>query len=859
MTSTTHDASAPATHDLPPDLAAAIAELARTPTLLVASDYDGTLSPIVSDPAQARPDPPAIVALRQLSEMGRTHVAVVSGRALHELSGFLDHPDGFHLVGSHGSEFDADFATALPEDAKALRERLERDVRAIVESAPGLTMETKPASVALHYRNASAEDGDRALKELMEGPAALEGVTVKRGKMVAELCVVDTHKGHAIERIRWRLGATATFFIGDDVTDEDAFGVLAGPDLGVKVGGGDTRAKHRVDAQDLVQKALALLAEERAAWLEGAGAVPIEEHAMLSDQRTIALVEPTGRICWLCAPRIDANALFASLLGGEPAGYWSVAPADAKAKAAQRYEDDALTLATDWGGLTVTDYLDCSAGRPTQRPGRLDLVRVVQGTGRVRIEFAPRFDFGRTATGINIKDGGLEVVGAHDIITLFSPGVDWTIEQAGRHQTALAEVDLDNDTLLLDMRFGTGNLKPALITEPQRRAQTGRFWSDWAHSLTVPDAHAETVRRSAIVLRGLCYGPTGAIAAAGTTSLPEWIGGVRNWDYRFCWPRDGALAASALVQLGSVNEAMRFLDWISTVVEGLPSPEALAPIYTVAGHELGPEGEVGELPGYASSRPVRVGNGAANQVQLDVFGPIVELVWQLAQRGAPLSVEHWRLVKAMADAVKSRWQEPDHGIWEPRIAPRQHVHTKVMCWLTIDRAVKIAGTLLGERPTDYDGLADTIRAEALAQGWDEELGTFTHAYETRDIDASVLWTGLSGMLAPDDPRFVRTVETVERELRDGPTVYRYRYDDGLPGHEGGFNICTTWLIRAMRLVGRTDDARALFEQYTALAGPTGLMSEEYDPGSGRALGNVPQAYSHLGLIECALALEGGDR
>ncbi|GAB4515985.1 MAG: trehalose-phosphatase [Phycisphaerales bacterium] len=841
--------------ELPDTLRRALVELARTPLLLVASDYDGTLAPIVSDPAQAKADRPAIVALRQLSEMPLTHVAVVSGRSLAELSDFLDAPDGFHLVGSHGSEFDADFAHDLPQEARALRSRIEGELETIASQADGLTIERKPASVALHYRNASDEDGARALAAVRSGPAAHDGITVKEGKMVIELCVVDTDKGRAIERIRWRLGASATFFIGDDVTDEDAFNVLCGPDVGVKVGEGETAARFRVDDQSLVQKALALLAEEREKWLEGADAMPIERHSMLSDQRTVALVDPTGRIGWLCSPRIDSPALFAALLGGDPAGHWTIAPADG-GEGEQTYDGDAMTVVTRWGDLTLTDYLDCSSGRPTQRPGRLDLVRVLEGRGRVRVTFAPRLDFGRAPTGITPKDGGLAISGAHDTITLFAPGVDWDIRQEGRHHTAVAEFDMDGGPFTLEMRHGTGSLKPGLISESQRRTQTARYWGDWAANLTLPERHRDLVRRSAVILRGLCFGPSGAIAAAGTTSLPEWLGGVRNWDYRYCWPRDAAMTAGVLVRLGSMQEAMRLLDWIAGVIDHLPSPEALAPIYSVTGAELGPEGEIGELPGYCASRPVRVGNSAAQQVQLDVFGPITELVWLLAERGAPLSVEHWRLVRAMAEAVKSRWEEPDHGIWEPRIAPRQHVHTKVMCWLTIDRAQRVADLLMGETPDGYADLADRIRAEALEQGWDEQMGTFTHSYAGRELDASVLWTGLSGMVAPDDERFIKTVDAVERGLREGATVYRYRYDDGLPGPEGGFNICTTWLIRSLALVGRHDEAESLFEAYAALAGPTGLLSEEYDPRSGRALGNVPQAYSHLGLIEAALALSG---
>jgi GH15 family glucan-1,4-alpha-glucosidase len=344
------------------------------------------------------------------------------------------------------------------------------------------------------------------------------------------------------------------------------------------------------------------------------------------------------------------------------------------------------------------------------------------------------------------------------------------------------------------------------------------------------------------------------VAAAATTSLPEYLGGVRNWDYRYCWVRDAALSAHALVDLESTSEALRYLDWLLGVLQLCDSPERLQPLYTLLGEPPGPEAEIAELNGYAGSRPVRIGNAASRQIQLDVFGPVVDLIAALLDRGAPLSSEHWRLVETMVKAVERRWQEPDHGIWEVRLPRRHHVHSKVMCWLTVDRALIVAREFRDEDPPGWRALRTAIAEDVLERGYDERVGAFTAAYGESVIDAASLQVGLSGLLPPDDPRFAGTVEAVERELLDGPSVYRYRIDDGLPGHEGAFHLCTSWLIDSYLLLGRDTEARELFEGLISLVGPTGLLSEQYDPVSGRALGNTPQAYSHLGLIRNAMGL-----
>jgi len=506
--------------------------------------------------------------------------------------------------------------------------------------------------------------------------------------------------------------------------------------------------------------------------------------------------------------------------------------------------------------VTVTDYFDCSGGRPYQRAGRTDLIRVLEGDGRLTIRFAPRLDFGRVATRLVVRDQGLEVEGWPDPVVLYSPGVAWRIDPVDDHHTASAEIQLRRgEPRVLELRYGTASLRAAPAAEAARRRDTERFWAGWAGTLKLPGLRPGLVRRSALALKALCHGPTGAIAAAGTSSLPEHLGGERNWDYRYCWPRDACLAAAALIRLGNTGVAIKLLDWLGGVLERTDAPERLRPLYTVSGSHLAPEAELSELPGYGDSRPVRVGNAASNQVQLDVFGPIVELVAMLAQRGAPVTPEHWRIVEGMVQAVAARWAEPDHGIWEIRGPRRHHVHTKAMCWLAVDRALTVADLGMGRRRPDWEQLRDVIAEDVLSHGWSDSARAFTAAYGDPYIDAASLSIGLSGLLPVSDPRFCSTVDRVVEELLDGPVVYRYRYPDGLAGEEGGWFLCTSWLIESLALTGRREEAIRLFDLMCDCAGPTGLLAEEFDPSTGLSLGNFPQAYSHLAVINAAFALE----
>jgi trehalose 6-phosphate phosphatase len=396
---------------------------------------------------------------------------------------------------------------------------------------------------------------------------------------------------------------------------------------------------------------------------------------------------------------------------------------------------------------------------------------------------------------------------------------------------------------------------PAPLDVDAALADTEAFWREWSNRCGFEGEWRGAVMRSLITLKALIYEPTGGIVAAPTTSLPEQIGSTRNWDYRYCWLRDGSMTVNALVDLGSTAEADGFLNWLTGILANAPGPEWLHPLYSVTGAPLSTEAIIESLPGYAGSRPVRIGNAADHQVQLDVFGPIAELIHGLSESRRSLADGHWELLVQMASAVLARWHEPDHGIWEARRAPRHHVYTKVMCWVTLDRALRTAARHGRSPDPAWADTAGTIRDEVLRDGWDHTAASYTVAYDSPDLDAAVLHIGLSGLLDVSDQRYLDTVAAVERELRVGPTVFRYKYDDGLPGLEGGFHICTTWLIEAYVAVGRIADAWDLFDQLVNLFGPTGLLPEEYDPGTETHLGNHPQAYSHLGFIRCARLLD----
>lgn len=823
-----------------------VRSLSRTPHLLVCCDYDGTIAPIVDDPSRALPLEDVVRGLRALALLPSTTVAVVSGRALRDLAALSRLPSEIHLVGSHGSEFDLDFVHGLDPVARDLLAAVVVQCTQLARGVPGATVETKPASVAVHVRRADPKAGRQLLRAVREGPGRLPGVYPRDGKEVLELGVVASDKADAVALLRHRAGATAVLFIGDDVTDESAFASLSGPDMSVKVGAGPTEALARVDSPLEVARLLAELAAERENWLLGGHAEAIEEHVLLSDRHSLALLDPGGAVTWMCAPEPDGGALFASLLGDSTSGMFAITAAHGDPPLMQAYVPDTMIVRTRWAGLTVIDYLDGESGRPR-------LLRVLSGSQPARVTFAPRPQFGTTAVTLEAGDGFVRVLGSSEAVVLVSPGVRWSVTDEGGSQTASAMIQ---PPAVLEVRFGTDDISEDPRPEPERRARVEDLDRQWVAGLRLPGVRGDAEVRSALTLRALTHAGSGAILAAATTSLPEAIGGLRNWDYRYCWIRDAALTARALVRCGSIAEAEAFLEWLHRVLDRIASPERLHPLYSIAGTELGPEATVEHLPGYAGSRPVRVGNAAQGQVQLDVFGPVVALIVDVARARGSVGERDWDVVHAMVEAVIRRWSEPDHGIWELRDRPRHHVHSRMMCWLALDRALHLAD-IVGDGWTHdlqtWLKVRDEIVQDIEDHGFDEGLFTYVAAHDRRECDAAVLQGFVEGYPAPTE-RMRGTIAAVERELRTAAGVYRYHYDDGLPGHEGAMHICAAWLAVTYARVGQIADAIELLDAILASSGPTGLLPEQIDPLSGSGLGNHPQAYSHIGVLEACWAV-----
>ncbi|MGI5199143.1 glycoside hydrolase family 15 protein [Streptomyces sp. CA-288835] len=585
----------------------------------------------------------------------------------------------------------------------------------------------------------------------------------------------------------------------------------------------------------------------------------IEDYALIGDHQTAALIGRDGSIDWLCLPRFDSAACFAKLLGDEENGHWRLAPKGAGACTRRAYRPDSLVLDSEWetpeGTVRVTDLMP-------QRDRSPDVVRVVEGLeGRVTMHSALRlrFDYGSIVPWMRKSDGHRVAVAGPDSVWLRSePKVrTWGRDYSTHSEFTVAE----GEKVAFVMTWHPSHEpRPPLIDPHEALASSVDDWRAWASRCRYQGPHRDAVVRSLITLKALTYAPTGGIVAAPTTSLPEEIGGVRNWDYRYCWLRDSTLTLGALLACGYQEEAEAWRDWLLRAAAG--DPADLQIMYGLAGERRIPEYEVPWLPGFQGSFPVRIGNDAVRQLQLDVYGEVIDSLALALRAGLPTKPHMWSLRLALMEFLRSNWRKPDEGLWEVR-GPRRHfVHSKIMAWVAADRTVRALeeNPGLSGDPDHWRAMRDEVHHEVCERGYDPERNTFTQFYGSRELDASLLLIPRTGFLPPDDPRVTGTIDAIRDELAHDGFLRRYSSDqtvvDGLPGHEGAFLVCSFWLADALHLTGRTKEARELFERLLALCNDVGLLSEEYDPVACRQLGNFPQAFSHIGLVGTALTLFG---
>ncbi|WP_330294994.1 glycoside hydrolase family 15 protein [Streptomyces sp. NBC_00503] len=595
---------------------------------------------------------------------------------------------------------------------------------------------------------------------------------------------------------------------------------------------------------------------------------PIEDYALIGDLMTSGLVGRDGSIDWLCLPRFDSAACFAALLGDEENGQWRIAPAAApdSARCTRRgYIDGTLVLESFWetedgASFKVIDFMP-------QRDTAPDVMRIVEGLSGVSAVGSTlrlRFDYGRVVPWVRRCDGAREgdrvAVAGPDSVWLRSepPVPTWGEDLSTRSEFTVAAGERVAFVLTW---HPSHEERPEPLDPYGALEQSVADWREWSSQCRYEGPYREAVIRSLITLKALTYAPTGGIAAAATTSLPEELGGVRNWDYRYCWLRDSTLALGSLLATGFLEEARAWRAWLLRAIAG--DPADLQIMYGIAGERRIPESELPWLKGYAASAPVRVGNAAVDQLQLDVYGEVLDSLYLARSNGLPAEHHSWRIQLSLLDFLADNWHRPDEGLWEVR-GPRRHfTHSKVMAWVAADRAVRTL-ELNPALPGDvkrWRTMRDAVHRDVCENGYDAERGTFTQYYGSRELDAATLLIPRVGFLPPDDPRVIGTVDAVRAELGRSGLVRRYSTEgpsvDGLPGDEGAFLACSFWLADALHLTGREKEARELFERLLAVRNDVGLLAEEYDPVAGRQLGNFPQAFSHVGMVNTALTLGGG--
>jgi len=591
----------------------------------------------------------------------------------------------------------------------------------------------------------------------------------------------------------------------------------------------------------------------------------IEDYALIGDTHTVALVGRDGAIDWLCLPRLDSPACFAALLGTAADGQWALGPSAGGPATRRRYRGNTLVLESEWdtdtGTVRVLDMLP-------PRDDALNVVRIVEGlSGSVDMQgvLRLRFDYGQRIPWVRHVDGQLSAIAGPDSVSL-----SCNTETRGEDWATLSEFTVRaGERTSFVLTWHQSHEAPPQPVDPQESLRrTEDFWETWASTAVCGTRWREQVLRSLLTLKALTYEPTGGVVAAATTSLPELIGGVRNWDYRFCWLRDASMTLEALVRSGYAEEATRWATWLRRAIAG--RAEDLQIMYGVGGEIALPERELDWLAGYEDSRPVRIGNAAAKQQQLDVYGSVLDALSVARRHDVEEGDDSWALQVSLVEHLATIWQEPDQGVWEMRSEPRHFVHSKVMAWVAFDRMAQEARERdLGEQATRWRELADEVHDQICTKGFDTARNTFVQSYGSAEVDAALLLLPRFGFLPADDPRLAGTVAAVQHDLDpDGDgLVLRYRIDadsgnhpadgtrDGLPGGEGRFLACSFWLVEALHRVGRTGEAVEAFERLLELASDLGLLAEEYDPVAGRQLGNYPQAYSHLALVNAALVID----
>jgi GH15 family glucan-1,4-alpha-glucosidase len=584
----------------------------------------------------------------------------------------------------------------------------------------------------------------------------------------------------------------------------------------------------------------------------------IEDYGLIGDLQTAALVGRNGSIDWLCFPRFDSGACFAALLGTERNGRWLVRPDCAVERVERRYRQRSLVheldFHTEHGVVRVIDFMPPRGTDP-------DVVRIVEGLeGSVpmRMELIIRFDYGSIVPWMRrLEDDTRIAIAGPDAVALRTP-----IEVRGENLSTVAEFTVERgDRHPFVLTWYPSHLEPPRAITPEHAYEdTCDFWDEWLTRCGYDGRYAGAVLRSLMTLKAMTYVPTGGLVAAPTTSLPERLGGVRNWDYRYCWLRDASFALTALVESGFVEEAGAWRSWLLRAVAG--DPDDLQIMYGPGGERRLTELELPWLEGYEGSRPVRIGNNASEQFQLDVYGEVLDVLYQARRRGLPPDDSAWALCLHLLRNLERRWREPDEGIWEVR-GPRRHfTHSKVMAWVAFDRGLRLIQELGRDGPVErWRAVRDEIQAEVLERGYDAELGSFVQSYDSKRVDASLLTIPLYGFLPPDDPRVRGTLEAVRRELLVDGFVQRYRHDeaveavDGLPPGEGAFFLCSFWFVDNLVLLGELDEAAEMFDRLLGLRNELGLLSEEYEPTLERLIGNFPQAFSHIGLVNTALRLD----